>query len=104
MSFHRSRKDDMGHIRLGTLPSSKKWRDVIVILDSGRDVLEVEEAAARASELDLSRASDDPRFQFVSSLLVQLPLSARAPGFAGELETLGLVETPSGLCRISWSA
>lgn len=47
-------------------------------------------AAAHASERDLSRASHDPRFQFVSSLLVRLPLLARGPGFAAELESLGI--------------
>ncbi|SPH24386.1 hypothetical protein DEA8626_03438 [Defluviimonas aquaemixtae] len=79
----------MGHIRLGTLPRSKKWRDVIDILESGADVLAVAEAAARASELDLDRASDDPRFQFIARLMVQLPLLARAPGFPSALEDLG---------------
>lgn len=79
----------MGHIRLGTLPRSKKWRDVVGLLESGDNVLAVAEAAARASDLDLSRASDDPRFQFVATLLVQLPLMARAPGFTGALDELG---------------
>lgn len=79
----------MGHIRLGTLQRSKKWRDVVGLLESGADVLAVAEAAARASELDLNRASDDPRFRFVASLLVRLPLLARAPGFDAALEELG---------------
>lgn len=80
----------MGHIRLGTLSQSKKWRDVIGLLDSDASLEEVAEAAARASELDLGRASTDPAFQFVSSLLVQLPLLARAPGFEDALLDLGL--------------
>ena len=80
----------MGHIRLGTLPQSKKWRDVIGLLDSEASLEDVAEAAARASELDLERASSDPAFQFVSSLLVQLPLLARAPGFEDALNDLGL--------------
>ena len=82
----------MGHIRLGTLPRSKKWLEVVDLLDNGGSLDEIAEAAARASELDLSRASQDPRFQFVSSLLVRLPLLARAPGFKGALADLGVGE------------
>ncbi|SFR47924.1 hypothetical protein [Litoreibacter janthinus] len=80
----------MGHIRLGTLSQSKKWRDVIGLLDSGASLEEVAEAAARASELDLGRASDDLSFQFVTSLLVRLPLMARAPGFEDALAEIGV--------------
>lgn len=82
----------MGHIRLGALPQSKKWREVVDLLESEAPLEDVAEATARASELDLSRASDDPRFQFVSSLLVELPLMARAPGFEAALTELGLGE------------
>lgn len=80
----------MGHIRLGTLPQSKKWRDVIGLLETDASLEEVAEAAARASELDLGRASNDPSFQFVASLMVRLPLLARAPGFEAALADLGL--------------
>ena len=80
----------MGHIRLGTLPQSKKWRDVIGLLDSDAPIEAVAEAAARASEFDLKRASDDASFQFVTQLLVRLPLLARAPGFEDELANLGI--------------
>ena len=79
----------MGHIRLGTPPQSKKWRDVIGLLDSDAALEEVAEAAARASELDLKRASDDPLFQFVTGLLVRLPLMARSPEFEAALADIG---------------
>lgn len=82
----------MGHIRLGTLPRSKKWQDVVDLLGSEVSLHEIAEAAAKASERDLSRASQDPRFQFISSLLVRLPLLARAPGFEKALTDLGVSE------------
>lgn len=82
----------MGHIRLGTLSRSKKWRDVVGLLESDAPLDVIAEAAAKASELDLSRASNDPRFQFVSSLLVRLPLLARTPGFEQALADLGVGE------------
>jgi hypothetical protein len=84
----------MGHIRLGTLPQSKKWRDVVGLIDSGASVDAIAEAAAKASERDLSNASKDPRFQFVASLLVRLPLLARAPGFEDALADLGCGDKP----------
>lgn len=80
----------MGHIRLGTLQQSKKWLEVIDLLDAYADVESIAEAAAKASEKDLKRASDDPFFQFVTQLLVKLPLLARAPGFEVEMANLGL--------------
>ena len=80
----------MGHIRLGILPQSKKWRDVIALLESDAPLEDIAEAAARASEADLRRASDDPQFQFVAQLLVRLPLLARGPGFESEMASLGL--------------
>ena len=71
----------MGHIRLGTLPQSKKWQDVVGLLESDAPLDAVAEAAARASEYDLKSAASDPGFQFVTGLLVRLPFLARASGF-----------------------
>lgn len=80
----------MGHIRLGTLPQSKKWRDVVRLLETDAPLDAVAEAAARASEHDLKRSTDDPGFQFVTGLLVRLPFLARAPGFEDVLADLGI--------------
>ena len=80
----------MGHIRLGTLPRSKRWQDVVGLIDSNVPIERIARAAAEASELDLSRASRDPRFQFVCALLVRLPLLARSPGFDDALDDLGV--------------
>lgn len=69
----------MGHIRLGTLPTSRKWREVVELLSGSASLEEISSAASNAAELDLSRASNDPVFQFVAKLLVELPLKARMP-------------------------
>lgn len=69
----------MGHIRLGALSQSKKWLEVIELLESDAPIEGVVAAAARASESDLSRAPDNPSFQFVTSLLVQMALRTCAP-------------------------
>ncbi len=78
----------MGHIRLGTLPRSKKWRDVVGLLGADAPLDAIAKAAAQASEYDLKRATDDPGFRFVTGLLVRLPFLARAPGFEEVLTDL----------------
>ena len=80
----------MGHIRLGTLSRSKKWREVVELLGSNASLESIAEASARASELDLARASSDPSFQFISRLLVELPLMARSPRFYDSLADIGI--------------
>lgn len=79
----------MGHIRLGALSQSKKWREVVELLGSNASLEEIAEASARASERDLARASNDASFQFISKLLIELPLLARSPGFYESLEDMG---------------
>lgn len=86
----------MGHLRLGTLPQSKRWREVVGLLESDASLLDIAEAAALASESDLKRAANDPLFQYVASLLVRLPLAARAPGFPDGLEELGIAGDRDG--------
>ncbi|GAA6160656.1 hypothetical protein NBRC116589_28300 [Ruegeria sp. HU-ET01832] len=39
----------MGHIRLGTLPRSRKWREVVDLIATDASVEEIAEAAADAS-------------------------------------------------------
>jgi hypothetical protein len=99
-------EDTMGHIRLGTLPQSKRWRAVVDLLKGDADLPAIAEAAAHASEADLKRASSDPLFQFVSALLVQLPLWARAPRFDEALRGIGAdpdaaVQLPGLLTELS---
>ena len=74
----------MGHIRLGTLPRSKRWQQVVELLQLGADVEAIAAAAAVAAERDLKRATGDPAFVQTLWLLTQLPLAARGPGFAAD--------------------
>lgn len=80
----------MGHIRLGTLPRSKRWREVVGLLEADAPLDMVAEAAAKASERDLPLASNDPQFQFINLLLVRLPLLARGAGVRGRAGRHGL--------------
>lgn len=82
----------MGHIRLGTLPDTKKWRAVVQMIDGGADLLDIADGAARAAERDLARMPDDPLFQFVLQILVVAPLEARTPQYTDYLNELGVTE------------
>jgi hypothetical protein len=80
----------MGHIRLGTLPKTRKWRQVVDLLRLGADLETVAGSAAEAAETSLRNASDDPAFLHAFWLLTQIPLAARGPAFANDLRRLGL--------------
>ena len=50
----------MGHVRLGILPKSRKWNQVVTELRLGAEVEAVAASAADAAERALQAASDDP--------------------------------------------
>ncbi len=80
----------MGHVRLGVLPRSRKWRQVVEQLRLGADTETVAAATADAAETSLRRASNDPAFMHAFWLLTQVPRAARGPTFAKDLRRLGL--------------
>lgn len=80
----------MGHVRMGVLPASRKWRQVVELLDAGAPTGEIAAASADAAERALAQASADPVFREAVWLLTCLPLAARAPGYVAALSDLGL--------------
>ncbi len=80
----------MGHIRLGLLLATKRWREVVATLEGGGNVAEVAASAALAAEGGLKFAAGDPLVLFSLSLLTELPLAARGPEFVADLRALGL--------------
>lgn len=81
----------MGHVRLGRLPRTKHWNDVVRLIGEDGDIELVAAASARAAENGLDRASRDPALVHAFWLLTQLPQAARGPGFSDRLNELGLV-------------
>jgi hypothetical protein len=81
---------DMGHVRLGVLPKSRKWRQVVEELRLGAEIDVVAASAADAAEASLHAASKDPAFLHAFWLLTQLPLAARGPDFTQDLGRLGV--------------
>ncbi len=80
----------MGHVRLGVLPKSRKWNQVVDELRLGTDIGAVAASAADAAETSLQAASNDPAFLHAFWLLTQVPLAARGPDFADDLRRLGV--------------
>jgi hypothetical protein len=80
----------MGHIRLGTLPRTRRWKEVIDLVGGGASSAAVAAATLDAVDQDLAKAADDPGLNRAFWLLTQIPDAARARDFAGALRRLGL--------------
>src|SRR6266436_2108628 len=80
----------MGHIRLGTLPKTQKWSQVVNLIAGGADVERIAAASADAAEQGLERASQDEGLAHAFWLLTQIPQAARQSNFSERLWELGL--------------
>lgn len=80
----------MGHIRLGVLPKSREWLQVVKKLRAGEGVDAIAASTANAAEQSLHRASTDPALLQSFWLLTQLPLAARGHLFVEDARRLGL--------------
>lgn len=80
----------MGHIRLGTLPKTHKWEQVVGLITAGADVGRIAAASAEAAEHGLERASQDQGLAHAFWPLTQIPQAARQTDFANRLSQLGL--------------
>ena len=80
----------MGHVRLGRLPRTRKWNQVIALLSGGASAKEIAAATSSAAEKDMLRASQDPAFVHAFWLLTQIPLLARQKDFGVALRGIGL--------------
>lgn len=80
----------MGHIRLGALPRTRRWREVVALVGGGGDPLDVANATMDAVERDLVAAVGDPGLVEAVFLLTQIPEAARQEDFADRLRDLGV--------------
>ena len=80
----------MGHIRLGTLPRTQQWIQVLDLIGGGAGSPDVAAATMDASQRGLIRAAEDPGLVYTVWLLTQVPLAARSKDFVGRLRKLGL--------------
>jgi hypothetical protein len=81
----------MGHIRLGRLPRTRTWRQVVDLIDDkDSSAPAIARATLRASEKGLEQAPNDSALVQSFWLLTQLPLCARAANYTGELRRIGI--------------
>ena len=67
----------MGHIRLGQLPRTRKWRDVVELVAAGADVPQVANATIKAADSAFSFVNDDCGYNQAVWLMTQLGLAAK---------------------------
>ncbi|MCW3784573.1 hypothetical protein [Defluviimonas salinarum] len=75
----------MGHIHLGVLPNSRKWKEVVALLTDGAAREDVVAASAAAAERELLAAVRDPVFVEAVRLLATVPAAARSEDFGQAL-------------------
>ena len=81
----------MGHIRLGTLPRTRRWKEVIdLVAGGGGDAAAIASATLDAAEHDLSEAANDTGLRHAFWLLTQVPDAATSPDFASALRAVGM--------------
>ena len=87
----------MGHIRLGRLPKSARWREVVGVMESDPQNAErIAAATLVASEDYLRSARNDPALGRAYWTLVRLMAAARGDDFAGEVSRLGVPSESEG--------
>lgn len=88
----------MGHVRLGILPASKKWKEIVAYLSAGDvSVDELANKVADACDKSFEKASDDPAFQHTMELMFMIPMAAQKDDLRAALSEIGLhvPENPS---------
>lgn len=80
----------MGHLRLGDLPRTRKWQQVVGLIDGGAGAAQIANATISAAERGLNLAAEDSGLVETVWLLTQLPQAARSDDFAGALRQAGL--------------
>ena len=80
----------MGHVRLGALPRTRSWIQVLDLVVGGAGAPDVAAATMEAAQQGLSNAARDRGLVYAVWLLTQLPLAARSQDFEGRLRRLGL--------------
>lgn len=91
----------MGHVRLGKLPRTRKWQQVVALIEGGAGAAQLANATITAAEKDLNLAAEDKGLVETVWLLTQIPLAARHQDFSAALRDAGLnVSDSPGLMEI----
>jgi len=81
----------MGHLRLGRLPKSRRWSEVIELIDARpEDPAGIAAAVVQAADRQLRELADDPSVGYCFWMLTRVASASRASSFADELARIGL--------------
>lgn len=80
----------MGHIRLGTLPRTRSWKEVVSFIEDGAGAAAVAEKTITASDRAFAAIQNDKGFSEVVWLLTQLAVAATQKDSQAFLESAGL--------------
>ena len=80
----------MGHLWLGTLTATRRWKDVIGLIAEGADVSRVAEATTHAWERAFDTVQNDAGFREAIWLLTQLGVAGRSETPNGHLDAAGV--------------
>ena len=92
----------MGHVRLGTLPRTRNWIQVLDLVGGGAGAPDIAAATMNAAQRGLEAAAQDKGLVYTVWLLTQVPLAARSADFEARLRKLGLdVSGSPGLLELT---
>jgi len=85
----------MGHNRLGGLPGSPAWKQVLALLDQSPDSADLlSQAVVKAADRTFARFANEEALAYSFWLLARIAAASRAPGFLTTLVELGIAVTP----------
>jgi hypothetical protein len=91
----------MGQIKLGNLPRTRKWQQVVALIEGGAGTAQIANATITAAEQNFQKAGEDKGLIETIWLLSQLPLAARSDDFGKALKSVGLnVSDSPGLMEV----
>lgn len=81
----------MGHIRIGILPKTRKWKHVIGLLNSKDSTIEeIAAETSKAAKNFFNEKRTDPSLAFAYWLLTQITYRARKDDYVSELKEINL--------------
>ena len=79
----------MGHVRLGSLPRSRAWKEVVGLITAGADVSQIANATIRAADKAFTFVLNDEGFTEAVWLMTQLAIAAKKETLDNKLESNG---------------
>lgn len=80
----------MGHVRLGILPKTRAWKDVIELIANGASVASIANATMKAADKAFETIQQDAGFAEAVELMIQLATASKSQDLVEHLEYIGI--------------